>query len=194
MEARVQGHPQKNPRALAGESSWVGAFSKSLLAQGQGPLPQASPQSLGNTLSPAAERGVCSMATATCLVGPGWPAWPLRGPFIHRATMLAFQVDMGLEFPQIALGAPVTTYPEAQDRAPGLCCSRIQEYHLCFGQMQPPSVPGPLGYQEAGSLMVKASHLNHPDPGSQGSIQELQLMSMSRNNGEPDARGVVRTQ
>lgn len=110
-----------------------------------GTPPPSKPQPLGNTLSPAAGWGVCSRATATCLVGPGWPAWHLRGPFIHRAAMLAFQVDTGLEFPRIALGAPVTTYPEAQDRAPGLCCARVQGYHLCFGQMQPPSVSRTLG-------------------------------------------------
>lgn len=60
----------------------------SLLTQGQGSLPQASPQSLGNTLSPAVGWGVCIRATATyrpwvaCLApqGPlytvGQHCWP----------------------------------------------------------------------------------------------------------------------
>lgn len=40
-------------------------------------------------------------------------------PLYSGAAQLASRVNMDLEFPLTALGAPVTTYPEAQVRAPG---------------------------------------------------------------------------
>lgn len=58
----VHSHPTGGGKGtLAGEGSQVEAFPMSLLTQGQGPFPQASPQSQGNTLSPAAEWGVCML-------------------------------------------------------------------------------------------------------------------------------------
>lgn len=82
------------------------------------------------------------------------------------SAMWASQVDMGLEFPLTAttLRVPVTTNPEAQDRAPESCWPQAQGYHLCLSQIQPPPVSRILGVSEAGSsLVVKAPHLNHPD-------------------------------
>lgn len=61
-----------------------------------------------------------SRAIAIYLVVPGGLPGTSGSPIYSGTVMLASQVDLGLELPLMALGEPVTTYPESQDRAPGL--------------------------------------------------------------------------
>lgn len=104
------------------------AFPLSLLTQGQGLVPYPGP-------------GVCLGSMATSLVSPG------HDPLYSGATMLASQVDMGLEFPP-PRGHQHPPPPRHSIQPPGSCqTGTTQGYHLRFGQIEPHWTRGHLGCQ-----------------------------------------------